>query len=178
MNRKSIAIAAAILGLALASACKKDHAEASGEGTAASKSSASKTATEKASAAVDTRSVIDLASELAAVEQGDPDLAPEGFAKVVDDYRGKRFRWELYLVPELCRASQCNALALRDGGKTEGITLGWMPRLNISEGDREALLSDCKGTPQCPFTVEATVTDLVASTEQFTSVTLDQVLVL
>ncbi len=126
-------------------------------------------------AAFDSRTLLDFARELAIIEKGYPYDADEGYAELTASFQGKRYRWELFLIPELCTESQCNALPFRDGGKADGVVAGWMPRLAIASETRAQLLARCEGEPQCPFVVEATLAELTASTENFTSLRLEDV---
>lgn len=121
--------------------------------------------------AIDPRSPLDLARALDRVERGDPYDADDGYREVVRDFEGRRYRWRVELIAPLCRADRCNVLAF----DREQVGQSWMPRLLLSPETRRALLSRCAGASPCPVEITARLAKLVASTEQFTSVTLDQV---
>ena len=123
-------------------------------------------------APIDPRSPLDLARALDAVERGDPDEAAAGYDQVVRGFQGRRYRWRLELIAPLCREDRCNVLAF---GGDDDVGQSWMPRLILEPGARRALLDRCAGQPRCPFELTARLARLVASTEQFTSVTLDRI---
>lgn len=122
-------------------------------------------------AEIDPRSPRDLAGALAAVEADDA----AGYAEVVRSFRGRRYRWPLYLVAPLCRPDRCNVLAFERIGREHGVVQGWLPRLEIESGQRARLLERCAGQSPCRFVAEVRLAELVASPERFTSVTLDEV---
>jgi len=163
MIRHTLVLLAGIA--AITTSCKRDGGNPEPEPAA----------TEAQAPALDSRSLLELAQDIRSVEKGDPYDAEEGYAEVVSSYRGKRFRWQLYLVRALCGESQCNAMPFKDGGKDVGVVAGWMPRLAMSPKTRTTLLKQCGDQPQCPFTVEATLAEFTASTEKFTSLGLKDV---
>ena len=122
----------------------------------------------------DVRSQLDLARALDAVERGDPDLRAEGYEDIVQSFEGRRYRWTLQLIAPLCRADQCNVLAFDRGGRGL-VGQSWMPRLELIGDQRETLLDRCAGKSPCAFEISGRLSKLIASTEQFTSVTFDQV---
>lgn len=127
--------------------------------------------------AIDARSQLDLARALDQVERGDRDDAADGYERVRQSFEGNRYRWTVQLIAPLCSADRCNVLAFERGGT--GVTgQSWMPRLELTAGQHRALLDRCAGKSPCPVEVEGRLSRLVASTEQFTSVTLDEVEIL
>lgn len=162
---KTLLAAAVSLLLALVAACDRD-ADSLDLGAARP--------APDATTAVDARSQRDLASALDRVERGDRDAADEGYRRVVRSFQGRRYRWTVQLIAPLCRADRCNVLAFAGGGRGE-TGQSWMPRLELEPDQRQALLDRCAGQTSCRVEFEGRMSKLIASTEQFTSVTFDRV---
>lgn len=123
---------------------------------------------------IDPRTPRDLARALDRVERGDPAEADDGYGAVIRAFEGRRYRWRLQLIAPLCRPDGCNVLAFGRDDRA-GIGQSWMPRLVLEPETRRALLERCRDRSPCPIEVTARLAHLVASTQQFTSVTLDRV---
>jgi hypothetical protein len=125
-------------------------------------------------AVFDARSQLDLARALDDIERGDRDEAGPRYDEVVRSFEGKRYRWRVKVLAPLCRADRCNVLAFDRGGRGV-VGQSWMPRLELEPDQHRALVERCAGESPCSVELEGRMARLIASTEQFTSVTFDRV---
>jgi hypothetical protein len=126
----------------------------------------------------DERTQRDLANEIAAAETMRKDEVDGRYGQIRKSWLGKRVMWTVDVMPALCRSAEsCHALAFDRLGADRAVVQGWMPRLRLDQAGFTALRARCAGQARCPVTVAATVAELTLSTDEPTSLTLADVLV-
>jgi hypothetical protein len=121
---------------------------------------------------VDSRDQYALVAEIMdARTRQEPEL-PAALQAVRSAWHGLRFRWEVALVPALCRsAHDCVAMPFDHLRHPElKIVQGWLPRIELDEPGHAALLRDCKPHRQCVFTFEGELGRFVLDPENPTSI--------
>ena len=119
---------------------------------------------------LDTRTQYDLASEIAKAEAMPRDEAALHLPEIRRNWIGKRYQWKVHVIPALCgSAESCHVLPFEIGDKDRHIVQGWMPRLELTGDGFAAIQSACKGADRCTITFRGTLSKLVLSTEEFTS---------
>lgn len=129
--------------------------------------------------ASDTRSQHDLAAAIGAAEGLLRDEAEARLSAIRHDWQGKRYRWKVFYVEATCRtADTCHVVPFDRSGADRAILQGWLPRLDISEKDLLQLRQRCSGKPLCKFELEGTLSRLVLSTDELTSLHFSEVRVI
>lgn len=126
--------------------------------------------------AVDPRDQYTLAHEIAAARRTRDGLET-ALARTRAAWQGRRFRWELAFVPELCRATgPCVALPF-DHARDERhpIRQGWLPRLQLDAEQREALATRCRAHRRCVLDISGQLARFELSVEVPPSLTLADV---
>jgi hypothetical protein len=119
---------------------------------------------------LDTRTQYDLAREIAAAEAMPKDEASLRLPEIRRDWIGKRYQWKVHVLPPMCASVEsCNVMPFEIGEKDRQIVQGWMPQLELTQDDFAAIQSACKGADRCTITFQGTLSKLVLSTEEFTS---------
>jgi hypothetical protein len=122
--------------------------------------------------AVDPRDQYVLLRQMMDAEQA-KDLA--AYRAVRDGWEGRRFRWEVQAVPQLCDDLDCNAIPF-DSARFDGIVRqGWLPRLSFTEAERAALDAACAPHPRCVFVFEGRLASLRFTPQELTAVAFDEV---
>jgi len=157
-----------------ASSEQSEQSEQSGQ----SKAAAADDAGEAAAAVVDPRdqyALLDAIVEAKGEQLGiDPGILP----RVRSEWINRRFRWEVALQPALCGAvGDCVVMPFDHASRSEPITQGWLPRLDLSTQERTALRERCADLRRCVVDVEGTLAQFELSTELPTSLTLREVTV-
>jgi hypothetical protein len=123
-----------------------------------------------ATATLDTRTQYDLASEIAKAEAMPRDEAALRLPEIRRNWIGKRYQWKVHVVPALCASVEsCHVMPFEIGEKDRHIVQGWMPRLEVTQDGFAAIQSACKSADRCTITFQGTLSKLVLSTEEFTS---------
>lgn len=123
---------------------------------------------------IDSRSQHDLAR---AIELADSSEEPQlAYDQLRKDWLEHRMRWTVYRIAPLCRsADSCNVLPFDRTGRDAKVVQGWMPRLELGDDDLRAIESRCGDQPRCEIQFEGTVSQLVLSVDQPTSLTFSNV---
>jgi hypothetical protein len=146
--------------------CKGKNNEARNQEAAGSEQSGAG----PAELAVDPRSQYDLAAAIAEAEGMHPDEAEDALDRVRREWQGKRFRWKVHLVPALCpSAERCHVVPFDRAGADRAIMQGWLPRLELAPAAFAALQAQCGDRPRCGIEFEGTLSRLVLSTDDLTS---------
>jgi hypothetical protein len=101
---------------------------------------------------------------------------PSEMATALDEIRstwqGRRYRWDVALVPALCRtADTCVAMPFDHLRHPElDIVQGWLPRLDLTADTHAALLRDCEPHHPCVFTFEGELDRFVLDPQDPTSI--------
>ncbi len=105
---------------------------------------------------------------------------PAALQAVRSTWQGRRFRWEVALVPALCRSTHdCVAMPFDHLRHPElHIVQGWLPRLELDEPTHAALLRDCAPHRRCVFTFEGELDRFVLDPENPTSIGFSDVEIL
>ena len=129
--------------------------------------------------AMDQRTQYDLARDIAAAETMPRDEAALRLPEIRRDWIGKRYQWEVGVFPAFCTsAERCRVLPFEIGEKDRHIVQGWMPRLELTQDGFAAIQSACKGAERCRIKFRGTLSKLVLSTEELTSLGFSDVEVL
>jgi hypothetical protein len=90
---------------------------------------------------------------------------------------GRRYRWELAFMPALCgKTGPCVMMPFDHQRDPEHpIRQGWLPRLELADAERQALVEACGAHSRCVVDVSGHLGQLELSTEQPTSMTLSKV---
>ena len=121
---------------------------------------------------LDTRTQYDLAHELAATQAMPRDEAALRLPEIRRNWIGKRYQWKVHVIPALCASVDgCHVMPFEIGEKDKDRRLvqGWMPHLGLTADGFAAIQSACKGADRCTITFRGTLSKLVLSTEEFTS---------
>jgi hypothetical protein len=160
----------AITVLLLAASCRAD------ESTPEARPAATDTAATD-TAAADAR---DQYALLATIEAtiGDALTRDAGaMAAVRADWEGRRYRWEVAFVPQLCRSTEACHVRPFDHGRLGGrrIQQGWMPQLELDAAGLAAIGQRCAGHRVCVLDIEATLREFVFDPELATSLRFSDV---
>ncbi len=99
--------------------------------------------------------------------------------KVRRDWLGKRYHWQVTVLPQLCsRAERCNVLPFDMLGEERKLVQGWMPRLDLDADNFAKLQRQCADKGRCEIAFAGTMSKLTLSTERFTAVGFRDVQVL
>jgi hypothetical protein len=101
-------------------------------------------------------------------------------SSVQQSWHGRRYTWEVAVVPLFCRAAERCFVSAFDHARfpDRRIRQGWMPRLEL-DADRFAALQDaCGGKPTCVVRMRGTMSQFVFDPEQATQVDFRDVEVL
>ena len=125
---------------------------------------------------LDPRDQYALAHAIAAARASREQLGP-ALARTRSEWIGRRYRWELAFMPTLCtEAGPCVMMPFDHHRDPEHpIRQGWLPRLELDDGQRNALREQCQGHARCVVDLSGHLGQLELSTEQPTSMTLSQV---
>lgn len=98
-------------------------------------------------------------------------------ARTRSAWLGRRYRWELAFMPTLCRDDGTCVMMPFDHHRDPDhpIRQGWLPRLDLEDGERRALEAACHGYTRCVVDLSGDLGQLELSTEQPTSMTLSRV---
>lgn len=103
---------------------------------------------------------------------------PAALPRVRSEWIDRRYRWEVALQPALCgTVGDCVVLPFDHATREEPITQGWLPRLDLSTDEREALRQRCAELRGCVVDLEGTLAQFELSTELPTSLTFRDVVV-
>lgn len=103
---------------------------------------------------------------------------PAALPRVRSEWIDRRYRWEVALQPALCSTvGDCVVLPFDHATREEPITQGWLPRLELSADEREALRERCADLRGCVVDLEGTLAQFELSTELPTSLTFRDVVV-
>ncbi len=163
--------AAALLGLSLILTASSCH-----EADAAT-DVARKPAAETQSHDDDSRDQYALAHAIMSAQRSDD--VEGSLARTRSEWIGRRYRWEVALVPALCSAAAvgpCVVMPFDHGRDPEhSIHQGWLPKLDLSPDERSALLDACEAHRRCVIELSGTLRKFELSTERPTSLTLADV---
>ncbi|MBC8074042.1 MAG: hypothetical protein IAG13_37325, partial [Deltaproteobacteria bacterium] len=92
-------------------------------------------------------------------------------------WQGRRYRWELAMVPMFCTAPERCFLAPFDHARSAGgrIRQGWMPRLELDATGFAALQQACAGKAACVVRIAGTLQRFVFEVEQPTALELGEI---
>jgi len=126
---------------------------------------------EAAAPEIDARDQYTLVQEIiAARSRQEPELGT-ALDTVRHAWQHHRYRWEVALVPTLCRAAtSCVAMPFDHLRHPDlQIVQGWLPRLELDADAHAKLLRDCEPHKQCVLTFEGDLDRFVLDTEDPTS---------
>ncbi|HWN69150.1 MAG TPA: hypothetical protein VNM90_16035 [Haliangium sp.] len=139
----------------------------------------SKEAAPAAAPVMDQRTQYDLAKEIAAAEAMPRNEAGLRLPEIRRDWIGKRYQWEVGVIPAFCASIEsCHVLPFEIGAKDRHIVQGWLPRLEVTQDGFAAIQSACKGAERCRIEFRGTLSKLVLSTEELTSLGFSDVEIL
>jgi hypothetical protein len=125
---------------------------------------------------LDPRDQYALARAIEEAEALGDDGAALALAEVRRDWLGKRLRWQVHVIPALCkRPDLCHVLPFDRAGPDRAVVHGWMPELHLDLPTFAALQATCAGKPRCTVSIEATLGGLELSTEYPTSLAFHDV---
>lgn len=125
----------------------------------------------EASTTIDPRDQYTLVQQIIdARSRQEPELAT-ALDAVRHDWQHRRYRWEVALVPTLCRAAtSCVALPFDHLRHPDlQIVQGWLPRLELDTEVHARLLRSCEPHQQCVFTFAGDLDRFVLDAEDPTS---------
>lgn len=98
-------------------------------------------------------------------------------AAVRADWEGRRYRWEVAFVPQLCRSPEACHVRPFDHGRLGGrrIQQGWMPQLELDAAEVAAIGKRCAGHRVCVLDIEATLREFVFDPEFATALRFSDV---
>jgi hypothetical protein len=132
-----------------------------------------------ATPAMDTRTQYDLAKEIATAEAMPRDEAALRLPEIRRGWIGKRYQWKVDVIPAVCTSAEsCHVLPFAIGEKDRHIVQGWMPLLELTQDGFAAIQAACKDADRCAITFRGTLSKLVLSTEEFTSLGFSDVEIL
>lgn len=145
------------------------------DGDAASPSEPGVAAAER-EASIDPRDQYALAHAIAEARASREGL-DTALARTRSAWIGRRYRWELAFMPTLCNDEGACVMMPFDHQRDpeHPIRQGWLPRLDLEDGERRALEEACQGHARCVVELSGHLGQLELSTEQPTSMTLSQV---
>lgn len=119
---------------------------------------------------MDGRTQYDLVKEIAATEVMPRDEAAVRLPEIRRNWIGKRYQWKVDVIAGVCASAEsCHVLPFDTGASDRHIVQGWMPGLELTEDGFAAIQRACKGAARCTITFRGTLSKLVLSTEEFTS---------
>jgi hypothetical protein len=128
--------------------------------------------------ALDPRSQYDLAEELARADALDVDARQPELDRLRRAWEGRRYRWEVFLVPVLCaRQDDCHVVPFDRARAGARIVQGWLPRLDLDETQLARLKDGCAARERCAVEIEGTLRRFVLSMDDPTSLRFDDVVV-
>jgi len=97
---------------------------------------------------------------------------PSAMSNVQQGWHGRRYRWEVAVVPLFCRdAARCFVSPFDHARFPDRrIRQGWMPRLELDAAGFAALQEACNGKPTCVVRFAGTMSQFVFDPEQATQV--------
>jgi hypothetical protein len=112
---------------------------------------------------VDPRDQYALARAMIGAEGAEPDAQPGAYARVHDEWDGKRYRWEMMRVEAFCTAPGSCLFAPFDLARFEHPTdFAFLPRVVFADGEHVRATTACEAHgAECVVTLEATLSDLV-----------------
>ena len=150
-------------------ASSKDHDPHAKPGTATTQTATPPAPPTPTTLALDARTQYDLVADIVRSEGKRDDDADVILYEVRQSWLGKRFRWQVFYVPVLCRdAKQCHVMPFDRAGEDKRIVQGFLPRLALPESALASLRARCAGQARCAFRFEGTLSQLVLSTEHLT----------
>jgi hypothetical protein len=128
-------------------------------------------ALEVAAAQVDTRDQYALVQEIIDARSRQPPELATALDTVRHAWQHRRYRWEVAIVPTLCRAAtSCVAMPFDHLRHPDlQIVQGWLPRLELDADAHAKLLRDCEPHKQCVLTFEGDLDRFVLDPEDPTS---------
>jgi hypothetical protein len=98
-------------------------------------------------------------------------------ASVRADWEGRRYRWEVAFVPQLCGSADACHVRPFDHGRLGGrrIQQGWMPQLELDAAGLAAIGQRCAGHRVCVLDLEATLREFVFDPELATALRFSDV---
>jgi len=125
------------------------------------------------------RTQYELLTEIADALRADDDEDPDALGSVRQDYINRGYRWEVALLPILCRtADDCLVMPFDHSQVAANNEQGWLPRLRLTSEEHGKLTDQCRGKNRCVLTFEGRMTQLRLSTEHPTAVSFDHVRIL
>jgi hypothetical protein len=131
--------------------------------------------------AIDPRDQYALLAEIESALGDSIERNASSMAKVRSGWVGKRFRWEVGLVPVFCRSyDRCNVAPFDHGIRPDRrIRQGFMPQLALDEAGFAAMQAACAGQPPggtgCVLHIEATMGRFAFSPDEPTAIRFDDV---
>lgn len=145
------------------------------DGDAASPSEPVAADADEREASIDPRDQYALAHAIAQARASREGL-DTALARTRSAWIGRRYRWELAFMPTLCDDEACVMMPFDHQRDPEHpIRQGWLPRLDLEDGERRALEDACQGHARCVVDLSGHLGQLELSSEQPTSMTLSQV---
>jgi hypothetical protein len=131
-------------------------------------------------AIVDARDQYALVQEIISASDERPLEIAAALDEVRRGWKGHRYRWEVALVPALCRAGHTCLVMPFDHLRHRDLEIvqGWLPRLELTRQVHDALLHDCEPHRQCVFTFEGELDRFVLNVEDPTSLAFTDVEIL
>lgn len=109
----------------------------------------------------------------AAIDQAAQSVEPGANRQVRERWLGQPVRWTVWRVPQLCGAEgTCYVQPFSNARRSDTGAHGWLPEVELTARERQALLAGCGARALCQVTLEARVDELVVSDEAPTSIRL------
>ena len=129
----------------------------------------------------DKRSQYELAADIKSAElKQDEDDRSDALFDIIDDWRGKQYRWTVYYVKAFCsNPERCHIVPFDRGGKDRKIVQGWTPQLKLSKAEWDKIPAGCPDkAPQCLVTFEGTLAKFTLSTQELTALRFEDVTII
>ena len=117
---------------------------------------------------VDDRDQYALLTELRTAEASGSALSAQ---RVRTNWLGRRYRWEVHVLPALCRpGAPCHALPF-DNARLDFVTRqGWLPRLDLDEAQQRTVAQWCERHEGCVIQFEGTLTTFQFAPDEYTRI--------
>lgn len=108
-----------------------------------------------------------------ALDEAAQSVEPGANRQVRQRWLGQQVRWTVWRIPQLCGAEgACYVRPFSSARREEHGAHGWLPEVELTASERQALLAGCGDRALCQVTLEARVDELVVSDEAPTSIKL------
>ncbi len=133
-------------------------------------------AAEPEPATFDGRDQYQLARAISAAEATDEPSRARQFDQLRRSWLGKRYRWTVDVIPQLCRrAERCNVVPFERAEGEAKLVHGWLPRLQMGADSFGRLERHCAEKKRCQVAFEGTLSQFVLSTKHLTSLAFSDV---